>query len=77
MQFGFKELIVWQKAMEFADQVLDLTDNLETDRKHYRLIEQLESSVTSVALNIAEGKGINSNKEFIQFLYISRGSLII
>jgi four helix bundle protein len=39
------------------------------------LIEQLESSCTSVALNIAEGRGRYSKKEFRQFLYISRGSL--
>jgi four helix bundle protein len=35
----------------------------------------LESASTSIALNIAEGKGRYSKKEFIQFLYIARGSL--
>jgi len=63
--FSFEDLEVWQKAVEFADNVI----------KHYRLIEQLESAVTSVAMNIAEGKGRFSKKEFIQYLYIARGSL--
>ena len=70
-----KDLIVWQKSMEFANQVIDLAETLETSRKHYRIIEQLESSATSVPMNIAEGKGRNSQKEFIHFLYIARGSL--
>ena len=48
---------------------------LQTTRKHFRLVEQLESASTSIALNIAEGKGRYSKKEFIQFLYIARGSL--
>jgi four helix bundle protein len=39
------------------------------------LIEQLEAAVTSVPMNIAEGKGRNSRKEFIHFLYVARGSL--
>ena len=51
---AFKELQVWQKAVDFADKVLELIDLLETTRKHYRLIEQLESAVTSISLNIAE-----------------------
>lgn len=75
MDFAFKDLKVWQRAVEFADYVISLTENLETDRKHYRLVEQFESSATSVPMNIAEGKGRNSKKEFIQFLYIARGSL--
>jgi len=74
-RFAFEELTVWQKALDFAEKIIDLTENIKTDRKHFRLIEQLESSTTSVALNIAEGKGRYSKKEFMQFLYIARGSL--
>ena len=55
--------------------VIDTIDELETPRKHYRLIEQLEAASSSVALNIAEGKGRYSKKEFKHFCYIARGSL--
>ncbi|MDD5167744.1 MAG: four helix bundle protein [Syntrophales bacterium] len=74
-KFGYESLDVWQKAIVWASDIITLVECLKTDRKHYRLIEQLEAASTSVAMNIAEGKGRYSKKEFAQFLYISRGSL--
>ena len=73
--FKFEELKVWQKAVIFAENVIKITDQIETPRKYFRLIEQLESASTSVAMNIAEGKGRQTTKEFIQYLFIARGSL--
>ena len=73
--FSFQELKVWQKGVDFAEAVIRVIDELDTPRRHYRLIEQLEAASTSVSMNIAEGKGRQSTKEFIQFLYIARGSL--
>lgn len=75
VRFSFEDLEVWQKAVNFAKIVIDLSEEIDTGRKHYRLIEQLEAASTSIALNIAEGKGRYSKKEFVQFLYIARGSL--
>ena len=75
IHFNFEELDVWSKAVDFANIVIQLVEKIETGRKHYKLIEQLEGASTSVSLNIAEGKGRYSKKEFIQFLYIARGSL--
>ncbi len=75
VHFKFKELVVWQKAIDFADQVINITENINASHGHYRLIEQIESSSASFAQNIAEGKGRYSQKEFIQNLYIARGSL--
>ena len=72
---AYKEFQVWQKSMSLACQVIKSIEEMDMPRKHYRLIEQLESAVTSIPMNIAEGKGRNSKKEFIQFLYISRGSI--
>lgn len=71
----YKDLQVWQKSLSFADQVIELIDSIESSRKHYRLFEQLESAATSVPMNIAEGKGRQTQKEFIHFLDIARGSL--
>ena len=75
MKFGYEDLEVWNKAVEFAVQVIYTVEKISTHRKHYRLLEQIESSSTSVAMNIAEGKGRYSKKEFSHYCYIARGSL--
>ena len=75
IEFGYEKLLIWQRSLEWADRILAIAENIETERKHYRLIEQIESSCTSVPMNIAEGKGRFSKKEFVHFLYIARGSL--
>jgi len=68
--FSFQDLKVWQKSVLFSEEVIRAIDEINAPRKHYRLIEQLESACTSVAMNIAEGKGRQTTKEFIQFLGI-------
>lgn len=75
IEFGYEKLLVWQRSLEWADRILIIAENIGAERKHYRLIEQIESSCTSVPMNIAEGKGRFSKKEFVHFLYIARGSL--
>ncbi len=75
MTFSFEKLLVYQKALDFSIGVINLVEEIDTPRKHYRLVEQLEGSCTSIALNISEGKGRFSKKEFKHFLYIARGSL--
>ncbi len=52
MTFAFENLLVYQRALDFSVMVIKVIDEIETPRKHYRLIEQLESSCTSVALNL-------------------------
>jgi four helix bundle protein len=74
-RFSFEDLEVWQEAVEFADRCLDVVDRINDARRHYRLLGQLETAAVSPALNIAEGKGRYSKKEFVQFLYVARGSL--
>ena len=74
-KFSFQDLNVWKKAVGFAESVIRTIDELETPRKHYRLIEQLAAASTSVPMNIAEGKGRQTTKDYIHFLYIARGSL--
>jgi four helix bundle protein len=75
IKYSFEDLDVWNKSVDYAYKVIELTNTINTDRKHYRLIEQLEASAVSISSNIAEGKGRYSKKEFIQYLYIARGSL--
>jgi len=70
--FDFKNLIVWQKAMDFTEAVLDICETLTG---HYKLVNQLEGASASVPQNIAEGKGRFSHKEMVNFFYYSRGSL--
>ena len=72
--FPFENLEVWQLAMGLAETVLDLLEKVPKNR-YLRLIGQMESAATSPAQNIAEGKGRQYKKEFIQFLYIARGSV--
>ena len=72
---AYKDLLVWQKSLEFANSIIDMVENLKSPRSHYRLIEQIEAAATSVPMNIAEGKGRYSVKEFKHFLMIARGSL--
>ena len=72
---SYKNLIVWQKSIKLASIVIDIAENLATKRKHFGLMEQLEAAVTSVSMNIAEGKGRFSKKDYGHFLIIARGSL--
>lgn len=72
---SFENLEVWVLAVEFCELVIKTAENIEYNRNHFRLIEQIESSSASIAANIAEGRDRYSKKEFLHFLYISRGSL--
>ena len=72
--FPFENLQVWQLAINLAEYVLNLLENIPKNR-HIRLVSQMEAAVTSPSQNIAEGKGRQYKKEFIQFLYIARGSI--
>ena len=72
--FPFEKLDVWQLAIDLADFILNLLESFPAN-KYLRLIGQMEAAVSSIAQNIAEGKGRQYKKEFIQFLYIAEGSL--
>ena len=72
--FPFEKLDVWQLSVELAKTVLDLLEKIPQNR-HIRLISQMEAAVISPAQNIAEGKGRQYKKEFIQFLHIAQGSV--
>ena len=75
IKFAYEDLDVWNKAVDFAVKVIDIVDSINTSRKHFRLLEQIEASSASISANLAEGKGRFSKKEFVQFCFIARGSL--
>ncbi|SFS61557.1 four helix bundle protein [Sphingobacterium wenxiniae] len=70
----FKELKVWQKAMDLTEEIYACTSNLP-DIERFTLLVQVRRCAVSVPSNIAEGAGRNSKGEFIQFLGIANGSV--
>jgi four helix bundle protein len=70
---SFKELLVWQKGMDLCQWVYQITDKFPAVEE-FSLVTQIRRSAISIPTNIAEGWGRNSTKEYIQFLYIARGS---
>jgi four helix bundle protein len=70
----FKDLEVWKAAMELAVEVYRLTAQFPKEER-CGLTSQMRRAAVSIPSNIAEGKGRSSDKELIQFLCHSRGSL--
>ena len=71
---SYRDLIVWQKAMDLAVQIYSLTARFPKDER-FRLVDQLTRAVVSVPANIAEGYARDSPKDYARFLAIARGSL--
>lgn len=70
---SYKSLIVWQKACNLSLEIYKATKNFPKEEA-YRLTNQLRRASVSVPSNIAEGNVRNGTKEYLQFLYIARGS---
>lgn len=70
----YKELKVWQKAMDLAEAIYDVTKGFPSEEK-YGVTSQLRRCAISIPSNIAEGAGRNTNKDFSRFLDVSVGSL--
>ena len=69
-----KDLEVWKKAMDMVENIYSITTKFPKEEQ-YGLVSQIRRAAVSVPSNIAEGAARNSDKEFIQYLYISMGSL--
>lgn len=74
MKGDFKELKVWSKAMQLSRQIYQIARCLPPEER-FALSDQMRRSAISIPSNIAEGHGRQSEREFLQFLFISRGSL--
>jgi len=70
---SFRELLVWQRAIQLATAVYRLTETFPR-QEIYGLASQMRRSAVSVPSNIAEGQGRLTTGEFRQFLGIARGS---
>ena len=71
---SYRELMVWQKAMELAVAVYAATAKLPRDER-FGLPSQLQRAAVSVPSNIAEGHARQSQREFAHFLSVALGSL--
>ena len=70
----FRELKVWQKAMDLAVEIYSIV-KLLPQQELFVLSDQMRRAAISIPSNIAEGQGRDSMKEFIRFLSVARGSL--
>lgn len=70
---SFRDLQVWNKAMELAAEVYRLTQRFPREEA-FGLTSQVRRSAISIASNIAEGHGRMNRREFKHFLLIARGS---
>lgn len=71
---NFRELKVWQKAINLATRIYSLTKSF-AEEERYGLIAQLRRATISVSSNIAEGSGRQTSADFKHFLSMSLGSL--
>jgi four helix bundle protein len=74
MAQDYRDLVVWQKAIELTVCVYQITRAFPRDEM-YGLISQMRRASVSVASNIAEGRGRLSPAEFRHFLGLAQGSI--
>ena len=73
MTKSFRDLVVWQRAMQLTVAIYKLTKSFPREEQ-FGLTSQIRRSVISIPSNIAEGQGRTTAGEFKQFLGIARGS---
>jgi four helix bundle protein len=69
-----RRLTVWIKAMDFVIHVHEVTARFPSSEK-FGLVSQMRRAALSIPCNIAEGAARKGRKEYVRFLYTSRGSL--
>ncbi len=71
---NYRDLQVWQKAMQLTETVYHLTQHFPSQQQ-YIITSQIQRAALSVPANIAEGRSRHSRQDFIYHLNIARGSL--
>lgn len=74
MANGWKDLVVWRKSHSMVLEIYELI-KLFPKSEMYALVDQIKRAAYSVPANIVEGHSKSTRKDFIRYLYISRGSL--
>lgn len=69
----FEDLEVWKEARNLTKEIYEVTRDGQF-AKDYGLIDQIRRAAVSIMSNISEGFERGGNQEFIQFLYIAKGS---
>ena len=69
----FEELAIFQKARELSKKIYPVT-NRDGFKSDFRFVQQIRAAAGSIMDNIAEGFERTGNKEFLNFLYIAKGS---
>lgn len=69
----YEDLIVWQKAMDLVAEIYRIVKLLPKE-EIYVLSDQMKRAAVSIPSNIAEGQERNTTKDFINHLYIAKGS---
>ncbi|MDP3940908.1 MAG: four helix bundle protein [bacterium] len=72
---SYKELIVWQKAMQLVKVIFLLTESFPKSEL-FGLVSQMRRAAISIPSNIAEGYGRHSSKEYSQFCSVANGSAL-
>lgn len=70
----YRQLIAWNKGIDFVDLIYDGTATFPKEER-FGIVSQLQRAAVSIPSNIAEGQAHTSRKDFIRFLRLSRGSL--
>jgi len=70
----FRDLIAWQRAMELAQGVYQVTVRMPNDER-FGLTDQMRRAAVSIPSNIAEGYARQSTTDYIRYLRMARGSL--
>lgn len=70
----FEDIEAWKEARELVKLIYKAIKDNENFKRDFRLINQIQSAAVSAMANIAEGFARRGNKEFVQFLFISKSS---
>ena len=74
MYKSFKDMVIWQEAMNIGERIFRLTDNLPK-KEDYGFTSQIRRAVLSISANIAEAYGRDYTADKINFYYFARGSI--